>query len=130
MALTLNTEVVSQLASSEVWSVRLIVLTIGDTTYRLTDHYRDLVYDSNTYIANGDLISINNITNGIEVDNSSLEVTLSAVESVFRGDVLDADAIGGPVSIYRGLIDLDSGDLLADPIKVYEGIIFLSLIHI
>ena len=87
------------IAGQEIWPVRLIDIQIGGTTYRISDHYRPLNIGVDTYLANGNLISIDNVVNTTAVNDDSIEVSLSAIDSTFRQDILDADAIGGEVSI-------------------------------
>ncbi len=122
--LTLDPLVTQALAGNEIWSVRLVSLQIGNTTYRISDHYTNLTIGTDTYLPNGNLLSIDAITNDVETKNDSIEVGLSGIDSVFRKDVLAADSIGGTVSIYRGLINSTTGGFVAAPIKVYEGFIY------
>ena len=124
MARVLPSAVTSAIAGNEIWTVRFVDIQIGDTTYRISDHYRELSFNSNTYLPNGVLLSIDNITLGTSANNDSVDISLSAIESAFRADVLDADAIGGNVTVYRGLINADTGQLIADPIVSYQGVIF------
>lgn len=124
MARNLPSVITNAIAGNEIWTVRLVDIQIGDTTYRISDRYRDIEYNSNIYLPNGVLLSIDSITLGTSANNDSVDISLSAIDSAFRADVLDADAIGGNVTVYRGLLSPDSGVLLADPIVSYQGVIF------
>ena len=73
---------------------------------------------------NGDLLNIDNVTDKTQADNDSIEIGLSAIDPTFRSDIISADAVGGRVDIYRGLISSTTGDLLADPLLLWEGVIF------
>ena len=124
MARVLPAAVVNAINNDEIWTVRLVEMRIGDTTYRISDHYLPVSTGGNTYLPNGDLLNIDNVTDKTQTDNDSIEIGLSAVDTVFRSDILAADAVGGRVDIYRGLISSNTGDLLADPILLWEGVIF------
>ena len=124
MARVLPALVTAAINNNEIWTVRLIDMTIGDTTYRISDHYRQLVVGSDIYLPNGDLINIDNVTDKTQTDNDSIEIGLSAIDPTFRSDIISADAVGGRVDIYRGLISSVTGDLLADPLLLWEGVIF------
>ena len=121
---TLPTAIQTAIQGNEIWTVRLIDLQIGDTTYYISDHYQNISLLGNTYLANGALLNIDDISLTTSANNDSVNVSLSAIESSFRADILDADAIGGNVIIRRGLIDPATGTLLADPITIYIGVIF------
>ena len=124
MAITLPSAISTAIAGNDIWSCFLLEMVIGNTTYRITDHYRPLTFSSNTYQANGNLLSIANVSDKLNADNDNLSVNLSGIDSTFRRDVLNEDAIGGDVSIYRGFLSTTTGALLANPTLVYEGIVW------
>ena len=124
MARILPAAVATAIDNNEIWTVRLVDLRIGGTTYRISDHYRQLAIGSNLYIPNGDLINIDNVTDKTQTDNDSIEIGLSAIDPTFRADIIAADAAGGEVNIYRGLIGSTTGDLLAEPLLLWQGLIF------
>ena len=99
-------------------------MQIGGVTHRISDHYRQIVVGSDIYLPNGDLLNIDNVTDKTQADNDSIEIGLSAIDPTFRSDIISADAVGGRVDIYRGLISSTTGDLLADPLLLWEGVIF------
>lgn len=120
----LPTNVQTAIQGNEIWTVRFIDLQIGDTTYYICDHYQNVLTGGNNYLANGVLLNIDDISLTTAANNDSVNVSLSAIQSSFRSDVLDADAVGGNVTIRRGLINPNTGALLADPITIYIGVIY------
>ena len=124
MARVLPAAVITAINNQEIWTVRLIDMRIGDTTYSISDHYRQIAVGSTIYVPNGDLLNIDNVTDKTQTDNDSIEIGLSAVDPTFRADIIAADAVGGEVDIYRGLISSTTGDLLADPLLLWQGLIF------
>ena len=124
MVRVLPQAVQTAIRNQEIWTTRLVDMTIGDTTYRISDHYRQLAFGGNIYLPNGDLLLIDNVTDKTQADNDSIEIGMSAIDPTFRADIIAADAAGGRVDIYRGLISPTNGNLLADPILLWEGVIF------
>ena len=122
--ITLPAAVQTAIASDSIWPVRLIRMNIGGTNYYISDHYKSIIHGGNTYLPNGNLIAIDGIQNSIEANEDSIEVSLSAIDTAFRRDVLDADAVGGEVEIYRGLINETTGDVLGTPSTSFTGTIF------
>ena len=121
---TLNAAITTAINGDNVWPIRLVTIVIGDTTYRISDHYINVISGGNTFLANGNLLSISNVVNQTNSNNDSIEVSLGVIESAFRADIIAADATGGTVTIQRGLIDANTGALIAEPITIYTGIIF------
>lgn len=121
--ITLPSAVSAAINSGSLWVVNLINFQAGSTTYYITDHYRNIVYSSNTYLANGRLLTIDSVKQSTSSLHSTISLSLSAINSTFRLDVLDADVIGGEVEIYRGFVSSTTGDLLADPTLLYSGIV-------
>ena len=120
----LGTDVVAALAGNNIWPIFLLSIEIGDTTYYITDHYIQLVDNTNIYLPNGTLLNIGSLADTVDARNSSIDITLSGIDNAFRQDVLDADSIGGNVSIRRALVDPDTGLILGTPFTLYEGVIF------
>ena len=121
---TLSPAISAAIAGQEIWPVRLIDLTVANTTYHISDHYKNLTFSSFTYLPNGNLLSIDSIEDRVSSTDSSLEISLSGIDTNFRLDVLQADIIGSPVKIFRGFIDKSSGNLIEDPMLSYEGIVY------
>ena len=124
MVRVLPAAVTTAINNQEIWTTQLIDMTVGNTTYRISDHYRQIEVGGNLYIPNGDLLRVDNITDKAQADNDSIEIGLSAIDPSFRADIIAADAAGGRVDVYRGFINSNTGDLLADPILLWEGVIF------
>ena len=96
---TLNAAITTAINGDNVWPVRLVTIAIGDMTYRISDHYINVISGGNTFLANGNLLSISNVVNQTNSNNDSIEVSLGVIESAFRADIIAADATGGTVTI-------------------------------
>ena len=121
---TLPSQITNAIQGQEIWPVRLVDLSIGNTIYYISDHYKNITANTRLYLPNGRLLNIDNIVNKTAADDDSIEISLSAIESIFRTDIIAADAIGGTVTIYRGFVDSTTGNLLAAPTNLFSGIIY------
>ena len=121
---TLDPAVSAAIAGQEIWPVRMIDLRIGATRFFISDHYKPLTYNTNVYLPNGNLLAVDSVTDSTTANHDSIEISLSAIDSSFRSELLDQDIVGSAVNVYRGLISISTGLLIADPILLFEGIIF------
>lgn len=120
MSRGLSTALKTELANQNIKPI-LLVEILFPTPQRLTNHYKDMVYNSNTYTASGHLLSITNKSENAEIDVSNFTVELSAVDSSFTAIVLNNNVSNDQVSIDIGL--LDSSDTLIDTYNYDKGYI-------
>ena len=125
---TLDPLIQQAINEQEIWPVYLIELGTA-TPYYITDHYTTIEFGDNTYVGNGSLLSIDSISDSTTANHDSMEISLSAIDSVFRTNVLAENVIGSSVKVYRGLIEptvnaVNFGTVIADPFLIYEGIVY------
>lgn len=125
---TLDSAVSTVIAGQDIWPVRLLDIQIGDTVNRICDHYSNLTFSGNTYLGNGNLLTITTVPDTTSANLDSVEIGLSVIDESFRADILDADSIGGEVKVYRGFLSTTTGNLVANPTLLYEGIIFAGVL--
>lgn len=92
---------------------------------RLSTHYTDLTFDSNTYVAAGHLLVISQISDTVDVKQNSINVSLSGLDQTIIGQIAGADVrfLGSPITLYRGYVSGTTGALVADPFVVWRGIV-------
>ena len=112
------------IAANEVWVVNLVSLEIGTTTYYITDHYKEIPYGGQTYLPNGNLLSIANVDESVEIGNQTINIALSGIDTTFRRDVIQFDAIGGTVEIDIAFLNTSTGAVIDDPLNIYTGTIW------
>ena len=123
---TLTNAEQSYINSNEIWIAKAITVEWGATTYRLTDHYIDLVIGLNTFISNGRFLNIEGLLDNTAVDANTVNLTISILEPTFRSVLLSSNPAGGKVTIQQVLIDTSTGKALASstPINLFIGHIF------
>lgn len=120
MSRGLSTALKNELANQSIKPI-LLVEILFPTPQRITNHYKDITHNSNTYSASGHLLSITNKSENAELDVSNFTVDLSAVDSVYTSIILNNNVANDAVTIDIGL--LDSSDALIDTYNFDKGFI-------
>lgn len=120
MARGLSTELKNELANQTIKPI-LLVEILFPTPQRITNHYKDISHNSNTYSASGHLLSITNKSENANLDVSNFTVNLSAVDSAFTSIILNNNVSNDEVAIDIGL--LNSSDTLIDTYTYDKGFI-------
>ena len=120
MARGLSGSLTTELANQSVKPIVLVEI-LFPTPQRLTNHYKDITHNSNTYLASSHLLSVSGNTESTEVNVSSFQIELSAVESSFVSIVLNNVVSNDEVTVDVGF--LDSSDALIDTFNFNKGFI-------
>lgn len=87
----------------------------------VTNHVRNVVWNSNTYIAVGGLGSVSQINETSNPEVTTVSFTLSGVDSSKVAIALGQLYIGRTCRAYVAFLD-SSHNLIADPVLVHEGL--------
>jgi hypothetical protein len=92
--------------------------------YYFTSFHRDLVFDGNTYLADGGLYEFDPPKFSSVVDRESYKVVISEVLDTM-GAEFKANVIGKPISVFVSLLDTNGDPLLGtdDVLSVYKGFV-------
>ena len=119
MSRGLSTDQNTALASGKLHLVTMLKLSLGSTFY-YTNHYKNIVYDSNTYLSSAFILDISQIREESSMTNGSIDLTLSAVTTTLLTDLLSNGHIGKDVVVYLSLLNSD-GAIITNPIQIFEG---------
>ena len=119
MARSLTTAVKNELASDQLNPIILIYLNI-DGGQRYTDHYKDIIYDSNTYSASSLFLGLSDISESSEVAVDSITLGFSGADQSIISLILNNDYMEKEAEIYRGFLN-SSQSLIADPFLLFKG---------
>ena len=108
----------SALESDKLHLVTMLKLSLG-ATYHYTNHYKNLVYDSNTYLSSAFILDISQIREESSMTNGSIDLTLSAVTTTLLTDLMSNGHIGKDVNVYLSLLNSD-GAIITNPIQIFE----------
>ena len=92
----------------------LIDLTLDGTTYYISNCYKSVVYNSNTYQALAGFLTVSEIQNNISNANDEVQVSLSAIPPIYIEKTLDTQIKGGEINIYRAFFDYTTQEVLKD----------------
>jgi hypothetical protein len=120
MARGLSSSLLTELANQTIKPI--ILLEIGfSAVQRLTNHYKDITHNSNTYTASGHLLSIGTKSESSEIDVANFQIELSGVDNTFTSILLNNNVSNDAVTIDIGL--LNSTDTLIDTFNFDKGFI-------
>tara|TARA_R100001509_G_scaffold165127_1_gene145277 strand:- start:1840 stop:2385 length:546 start_codon:yes stop_codon:yes gene_type:complete len=120
MARGLSNSLKTELANQNIKPI-LLVEILFPIPQRITNHYKDITHNSNTYSASGHLLSITNKAENAEINVSNFTINLSAVDSAFTSIILNNNVANDIVTIDIGL--LNSTDALIDTYNYDKGYI-------
>jgi len=120
MARGLSTALKNELANQSINPVILLEI-LFPTPVRLTNHYKDLSHNGNTYTASSHLLQITNNSESSQINVSSFSIRLSAVDSAYTSIVLNNNVSNDEVNI--DIAFLDSTDAIIDTFNYNKGFI-------
>lgn len=97
----------------------------NDTTLYFTTGPQDIIYNNNTYMANGPLRGVGRLSDNVRASDTTVGVTFLGIDIQFKQALLTANDVGlngRPVNIYRVYFD-DSWVVSGTPLLRYSGII-------
>lgn len=102
----------------------LIDLTLDGTTYYISNCYKNVVHNGNTYQALAGFLNISEIQSNITNANDEMQISLSAIPPTYIAATLGEPIKGGEVNIYRAFFDYRTQEILSGEIyKRFTGII-------
>jgi len=102
----------------------LIDLTLDGTTYFISNCYKSITYNGNTYEALAGFLQISEIQNNISNANDEIQVSLSAIPPEYIAATLGQPIKGGEINIYRAFFDYTTQEVITGEIyRRFTGII-------
>jgi len=102
----------------------LIDLTLDGTTYYISNCYKNITHNGNTYQALAGFLTVSEIQSNISNANDEIQVALSAIPPTYIAAVLGEPIKGGELNIYRAFFDYTTQEVISGQIyKRFAGII-------
>ena len=110
---------ITPVQGDHIVSILLIDLTLDGTTYYISNAYKPVTFNSNTYTQLGSFLNIETLTEDIRTTNGDIALSLSGIPSTpdYVNLVLTTKIKGGSVTVRRGF--MDQNDLELDTSQVY-----------
>ena len=114
----LSSSITTELQNQNIKPIVLVEI-LFPTPQRITNHYKDITFNSNTYTASGHLLSITTKAENAEVDTSNFQIELSGADNAFISIVLNNVVSNDNVNI--DIAFLDSSDAIIDSFTYDKG---------
>jgi hypothetical protein len=108
------TTTITQVDGNNIEHGVLIDLTLDSTTYYISNCYKEVVYDGNTYQALAGFLTVSEIQSNISNANDEVQVSLSAIPPIYIEKTLGEQIKGGEINIYRAFFDYTTQEVLKD----------------
>jgi hypothetical protein len=94
-------------AENDVTHALFMDLTLGNVTYYLSNAYKPVTIDGNSYTALGAFIGIGSITEDLRTTNGDVQITLTGIptDDNYLATVLTTPIKGGQVKVRRAFFD-------------------------
>lgn len=122
MTRPINNSTSALLDDPVVTPVILVKLELESETIRLTSSRTDIVFNSETYVANGWVMPPDGISESTDVGNYGFDLMLSGVNLALVSAILNNSNRGDPGSVYLALVNSSNG-IVGEPITLYRGLI-------
>ena len=121
----LSSAITTELGNQNIKAIALVEINFP-TPQRITNHYKNITHNSNTYTASSHLLGISGKGENSAIDVSSFQIELSAVDSAFVSIVLNNVVNNDQVTVDMGF--LNDADALIDTFTYEIGFIDSSRI--
>jgi len=112
--------VATALAQQHVAIVTFAKLEFPSGTIYVHNSLGTYTWDSQDWLGVGDLGSISQVEEGIDVSPYAITLTLSGLDATISSAALTEDYFMHPVTVYMGVLDADDA-LIADPTQIWAG---------
>ena len=118
------TAAVQTVLDSDLIEFAFLIKLEFNTTYYLTSNSYDLVYDGNTYLANGGLYEYDSPKFSTVIDRESYKVVISELLNEMLPE-FKSNVVGKSIEVFVALQDANGQFLLTtdDVLKVYKGVV-------
>lgn len=111
---------IAELLKSSSQPIFMVEVYFDDITYRLTDAYRDVLWNSNTYVANGHFLGFDGLTETADLQIPSVRISVSAVDQVWIAIALSKPYVDRRVAIYKAFLD-NTQAVVSSPVLIFDG---------
>jgi len=115
---------ISQVNNRSIEHGVLIDLTLDDVTYYISNCYKNVIYNGNTYQALAGFLSVSEIQGNITNANDEVQVSLSAIPPTYIAATLDTQIKGGEINIYRAFFDYTTQEVITNAVyRRFTGVV-------
>lgn len=116
----LSAAMLAQLNALQNRPVHLFEVYFDDETVLLTDAYSTVTWGGNTYIADGELLNYDGVSETLELRAAQVRATLSGVDQTWVARILAKPYLGRRLVVRKAMLDA-SWQVIVDPGVVFDG---------
>ncbi len=98
----------------------LIEAYFDDETVRATDFYASVPWNGNTYLANGDLLSYEGLSEQLDMQAAQVRVALQGVDQVWIQRILSKSYLTRRLVVYKAMCDA-AWNVVLNPSPAFDG---------
>jgi len=117
----LHVDSIAELETDGQYLFHLIEFEFDAGTERFTDAHKDIVFNSNTYLADARFKSFGDVVETQSLELSSMRFTVSGVDQTALAAALLNDTVNRKVNLYQGLLDTSNYTVINTPTIIYSG---------
>jgi hypothetical protein len=112
--------VLTEIAATACRPIHLLKIVFDTSTVYMTDAYRTITWDGQTWLAMGHFLSFGDIDESSGVEVSSCTIGLSGVDQTYISLFLSNSFIDREVSIWKGFLDTSMA-VISSPVLIFSG---------
>ena len=121
MTRSLDTAIINELATLSIKTVFLFEGQWESGFLRLTTAVKDIVYNGNTFIAQGHLLAFDGLEETIKFETNTATVTLGGLVDAVKALALEEQFTNNPAKIYIAFLD-ENDNIIHEPYLAFEGL--------
>lgn len=115
----LSAAMLTEIAKPNVRMAHLLKIELS-TPALLTNHYRDLTFNSETYLANGALTKIPTVKDSLQIKSNIIPFELTSANQAYMSMFLTENPTNAKLTLWAAFVD-ETSTILADPIEAFAG---------
>ena len=127
MVLSLDTATVQAVNENGLYPIDFVSIIVDSTNPSqqlfISNGYKEFTFGGEVYSPTHELINISSIDHTLDVRSNAIQITIGAVADSAVQTIAGLQVVGSPVTIYRGYVDEDTGDLVSEPYNRWSGLI-------
>ena len=125
---TIHADITNHLTNNNSYNIANIVKVVlrnpvseTDLEIYLTDYFRDITYNGNTYEAVGSFLGLSAIDSSSGLQVQDIKLTLEGISQSYISYVLQYYYIDRECEIHKVFLNSSTDATIGDPVKVFEG---------
>ncbi|MBF0583293.1 MAG: hypothetical protein HQL80_03545 [Magnetococcales bacterium] len=112
---------IAEIMKSSSAPALLVEVHFDDGVIRGTNAWSPIVWQGNTYLANGHFLEIEGISESLDMTIPTVTINVSGVDQSWIAILLAKEYIDRKVLIYKAFVNYSAGVLIGTPVIIFDG---------